>query len=940
VHCPACHKENPPGSKHCEFCRTPLPDPASGLQQTVPISGVSVGDTRFGQGSLIAGRYLVERELGRGGMGVVYLVRDQQLRGKEVALKLISAELTASPLGRDRFIQEVLAAQELQHPNIIRVFHLDEASGQCFFTMEYVPGTSLRKIIEDRKREGRTFTLEECLSVLVPVLEALHHAHAQSSPVIHRDIKPDNIMVAGDLSSPQVKVLDFGLAKMLSPSKLTSTAVTMGTAYYMAPEQVQGARDIDQRADLFSVGVVLYEMLTGRIPSGRFKLPTELNRELPAAVDVIVDKALQQEPSDRFATAKEFASSLEAAARVSEDASQGQHKGDVSADLHTGPAPRSKSVMHNDSAVEEGQNRSSMTAARVIIGVFVLGAIALLTFFLMRGEHSPFVAPVSVPASALIQEENANETTPVDALSQPESKDEAQVLTDGPDHGLAPEKQAPRPTGSLNVSSSPDKELVTKEGEKLGEIPLMANQVDVEAAGSEQDLTLEVEAFGHLFVNTVPKDAAIKIFPIKDKFEQGMALKPGRYELRISAPGHVERNEKVEIAAGEEKRLDFELQKDSARLKIEGEPVGASVQIDGLKIGELPSVETELPPGKYAVTVSKDGHVSHAENIELHAGGLESRHFSLLRAVGSLRVDSNVEGARIRLSDRDLGTIPGIFHDIEAGDYEASVTMPGFRAWVASVVIEAGSTARLSATLEKNGASPLKTWREPLTGMEFVWVPAGTFMMGSEDGGMDEKPVHKVTLSKGFWMGRFEVTQAQWGIISGTNPGKFKGDDRPVENVSISDCFDFIRELNKRSGGDFFSLPTEAQWEYAARSGGRYERYSGGNNADAVAWHSGNSGGQTRPVGLLASNGLGIHDMSGNVMELCADIYSEYSSSEKTDPIIKGASKKYPTARKPRNVLRGGSWKSNPSGLRCTFRDMDITGVGSDAMGFRLVRKE
>ena len=96
MHCPACHKENPPGETHCEFCRTPLPDPTSQYQPTVPVSGVSVGDARFEQGSLIAGRYLVERGLGRGGMGVVYLVKDQQLRGKEVAIKFISMELTVS----------------------------------------------------------------------------------------------------------------------------------------------------------------------------------------------------------------------------------------------------------------------------------------------------------------------------------------------------------------------------------------------------------------------------------------------------------------------------------------------------------------------------------------------------------------------------------------------------------------------------------------------------------------------------------------------------------------------------------------------------------------------------------------------------------------------------------------------------------------------------
>lgn len=318
MRCTACHKDNASGAEFCDFCKSPLLPPERRLQQTDLVGGEVVADAGFAPGSVIANRYLVVRELGRGGMGVVYLVQDQQLRGKDVALKLISASLTANENARERFVQEVLAAQELSHPNIVKVFHLDQWNGQSFFTMEYVPGRSLREILEARKQEGRLFTLEEAQAILIPVLNALHHAHTQPSQVIHRDIKPDNIIVAGKFPSPQVKVLDFGLAKMCSTSKLTATAVSMGTAYYMAPEQMKDVSGVDVRTDLFAVGVMLYEMLTGEIPTGRFKLPSQVRSDLPVAIDVIVDKALQPDLADRFGEAVEFSNALQVAGSVND----------------------------------------------------------------------------------------------------------------------------------------------------------------------------------------------------------------------------------------------------------------------------------------------------------------------------------------------------------------------------------------------------------------------------------------------------------------------------------------------------------------------------------------------------------------------------------------------------------------------------------------------
>ena len=218
-------------------------------------------------------------------------------------------------------------------------------------------------------------------------------------------------------------------------------------------------------------------------------------------------------------------------------------------------------------------------------------------------------------------------------------------------------------------------------------------------------------------------------------------------------------------------------------------------------------------------------------------------------------------------------------------------------------------------------------WIEPVTGMEFVWIPGGCFMMGSQSGEPCEMPVHNVCLD-GFWIGKYEVTQEQWIKIMRENPSEFKKcvGNCPVENVSWYDCQAFIKKL----GGKFF-LPTEAQWEYAARSGGRSEIYSGGNNVDRVAWYSGNTKIKTHPVGTKNPNGLGIYDMSGNVWEWCQDWRGNYLSNEVKNPA--GPSEG------SHRVIRGGSCYSMPSWVRTTNRGRFYPEFRYLLTGFRLVHQ-
>jgi len=217
--------------------------------------------------------------------------------------------------------------------------------------------------------------------------------------------------------------------------------------------------------------------------------------------------------------------------------------------------------------------------------------------------------------------------------------------------------------------------------------------------------------------------------------------------------------------------------------------------------------------------------------------------------------------------------------------------------------------------------------RQGLPGM--VTVKGGTFQMGSEDG----KGGHAVTLSD-FEIGKYPVTQKWWMDIMGQNPSYYEGEDLPVENVSWKDVKDFLEKLNARFTGMDYRLPTEAEWEYAARGGEKGAKdkydYAGGNELDELGWYSINSGGETHPVGRKKPNQLGLYDMSGNVWEWCQDWYGDYPTGSQTNPAG-------PTSGSDR-VIRGGSWSDDPTSCRVAVRGGNSPGLRLDILGFRLAR--
>jgi dienelactone hydrolase len=310
MECPKCQAEIGKDSKFCSECGSQVraadeaPVSITKTLQT-PSKGVRIGGT-------FAGRYRIVDELGRGGMGVVYKAEDLRLE-RHVALKFLPLELTQDEEAKDRFVLEARAAAAISHPNICTIHEIDEFDGQTFIAMEFVEGQSLR----DRVK-AEPIAVDETLDIAIQAAGGLEEAHKKG--IIHRDIKSANIMVT---PVGQAKIMDFGLAKVSGGALITREGVTMGTVAYMSPEQARGEK-VDRRTDIWSLGIVLYEMLSGQLPFWGDKEASVLysiehkehkpirafNPHVPSKFEAIINRCLQKKPEARYKSAGDIVSDL------------------------------------------------------------------------------------------------------------------------------------------------------------------------------------------------------------------------------------------------------------------------------------------------------------------------------------------------------------------------------------------------------------------------------------------------------------------------------------------------------------------------------------------------------------------------------------------------------------------------------------------------------
>ena len=485
-------------------------------------------------------------------------------------------------------------------------------------------------------------------------------------------------------------------------------------------------------------------------------------------------------------------------------------------------------------------------------------------------------------------------------------------------------------------------------------------------------------AFGKLYITSTPRGARVTIDGIDGEFTTPFTsgnLASGEYTVRLTLDKYSPITKTVTIVDGQTSELNVAMDANFAPLTINSLP-GAQISINGESVG-TGSVTQELGEGIYDISVMLKSHREAKKQVEVVANQPQTLVLNPTPIYGSLEVVTTPYDADVTISGKSYGNTPLEINQLLVGDYDVVLSKQGCTTVTKHITIVEKQTSIIETSLQQldrmnssGNDSALQTIGETtfhgmgqgdtdssirlspqmspdLTDKQrailgrlirnMVRVVGGKFTMGatneqygvSRDNSRDI-PAHTVKLSD-YYIGKYEVTQAEWKAVMGKNPAKLnKGENSPVQNVSWEDCQEFIRKLSVLTGLQFM-LPTEAQWEYAARGGTKSHgyKYSGSNDPDAVAWYENNAGYESKPVATKQPNELGLYDMSGNVREWCNDWYDTYSSDSQTDP--SGA------ANGLCRVFRGGSYIDYLSWCSVSHRGLVEPGERYSNIGLRLV---
>ena len=462
------------------------------------------------------------------------------------------------------------------------------------------------------------------------------------------------------------------------------------------------------------------------------------------------------------------------------------------------------------------------------------------------------------------------------------------------------------------------------------------------------------DGMNYLVMTVEPANASVSIDGQAQMVQNGMLsilLPMGEHRYEVSSPAYESKIGTFTIS-GEKLTLPVSLASAMATLTVSCATSGTQIYVND-ELKGTSSWSGSLPAGSYRVEGRLAGYRSHRQSVTLAKLGRQQVTIPALQSVsGSLNVNYQPTNAEVWIDGRKAGSSPDIFRNLKVGRHEVELRASGYHTKKETVTIQDGQTAMLFGSLESQSVVQVPPVEKPITpstkkntsesaietftvnGVSFnmIRVEGGTFTMGatSEQGSDaydNEKPAHQVTLSP-YYIGETEVTQALWEAVMGSNPSSFKGTNKPVECVNWNDCQDFVRKLNQKTGFNF-RLPTEAEWEYAARGGvkSRGYKYSGG-NIDDVAWYSKSNDSKTHKVKTKQANELGLYDMSGNVWEWCQDWYGEYNYGSQTNPTG-------PSSGSYR-VGRGGSWDGRARSCRVSSRSGASPGIHYYYLGLRL----
>ena len=495
--------------------------------------------------------------------------------------------------------------------------------------------------------------------------------------------------------------------------------------------------------------------------------------------------------------------------------------------------------------------------------------------------------------------------------------------------------------------------------------PLMVNFYDYGVGKVESGMTYiltlskpsgstePVDAGGNFYALTVnPKNAVVTIDgnqqTVSTDGEYSAMLPYGSHTYKVEAGGYISKSGSFTISSSDMTPINVSLVSAMASVSVTCPTPAVSLYVDKKSVGVAPW-SGSLKEGMHLVEAKKEGYRSQQRTINLSQQQKLDVAFTELTAIqGNLSVNYKPFGADVYVDGKKIGQSPRVFNGLLVGNHKVEIKKDGYGTESKQVNILEGQTATLAGMLSTNTSSSVASGTSssgniitiPVKNgisIDMVRVEAGTFTMGAtpemKNPWDDEKPTHQVTLTNDYYIGKYEVTQALWQAVMGSNPSNFKGDNLPVENVSWNDCQEFLSKLNSITGKTF-RLPTETEWEYAARCGMKSKgcQYSGSKNISDVAWYTDNSGSKTHSVGSKQANELGIYDMTGNVWEWCQDRYGRYDSSSQVNPTgaISGSDR----------VIRGGCWYCTARSCRSSCRSYNAPDDRNDNLGLRLVLSE
>lgn len=871
---------------------------------------------RWKPGEEILGRYVVEKELGQGGMGVVYGCFDK-VGGVRVAVKALPPELSHNSVEMEEVRENFALVDELRHPNIagVRTLEKDER-GEYFLVMDIAEGESLRRWIRHKWKAGGV-SFAEAIPILRQIAAALDYAHKMR--VVHRDVKPGNVMID---NKGDVKVLDFGLAAQIRTSLSRASQAyrgTSGTGPYMAPEQWRG-KPQDGRADQYALGVMAYEMLSGRLPFENSEtsvlreavlhdeVPTLLG--LPKAAMAALRRAMAKKAEDRFASCGAFVSAL---------------AGRPGAPGRNGPAGRPRPAWGGWMAL--------------VLLLAIAGAGAWIAW---RGwkQNQPFQE-----SPGHVQELEANRA---------EAERLAEEVRKAEEERLAAEKASFQEARRLEKErvNAEREEKIRQENEELEETvyrlaPLAKTKVgNVEAMGYDrgQGFGAHLEEMSAKLGQGEAAMAARNFAKAKSYFESAMSAAAWCEENEPLRDAARKARDAAQAAKGKADAMDgahlglrayrqAETKRDAASKAFEAtqfrDAAAAWNEANASYVqAEKDALAAKIAQGLEAARGAKKRNawedcIKAAEGVlALAAGNAEAKQ---LKAEAQKQID-DARKAKEEEQRRKEQEEAARRREAERQAEEARKAAEAKKAMEA--VAKTPANGRTKTITLPGGAT-----------MEMVWCPPGTFTMGSpsnEEGRDDVETQHQVTLTKGFWMAKTEVTQKQWKSVMGTTVRQQRdkantswslrgeGDDYPMYYVNWNEAQEFCRRA-----GNGLQLPTEAQWEYACRAGSTGP-YAGIGRLKDMGWYGGIAWfAKTHPVGTKRANAWGLHDMHGNVYEFCADWYGDYPNHAVTDPtgVVSGG----------RRVVRGGSWNVYEGYCRSAHRCSASPDLRTSILGFRPV---